>query len=99
MPKLGLGFMRYDLHNPDNQNIIDFAIANGINYFETCYFYLDHQCEDFVHALLRKHNRASYEICGKMSMSEAFVTFKNYRDLYYDQLRRVPGGYFDVYIL
>ena len=42
--KLGIGFMRYDL-NRNNQEIIDFAIEHNINYFETCYFYLNHQCE------------------------------------------------------
>lgn len=90
--------MRYDI-NKNNTEIIDYAMAHGINYFETCYFYLDHQCENFVYSLLQKYNRESYEICGKMSMSEAFNCKSSFKDLYYEQLNRVPGHYFDVYLL
>lgn len=98
--KLGLGFMRYNLSR-NNQEIIDYALANGINYFETCYFYLDHQCEDFVYSLLKKHNRQEYEICGKLSLVECFLNRNNneYKDIYYSQLRKVPGNYFDVFLL
>ena len=42
---LGLGIMR---HNPQNfsltKKIVDYAIRNGVNYFESCYFYLNNQC-------------------------------------------------------
>ena len=96
--KLGLGFMRHDL-NGDSQRVVDYAMANGINYFETCYFYLNHECENFVHSLLKPYARSTYEICGKLSLSEAFAPAVNYKEMYYEQLRRVPGGYFDVYIL
>lgn len=97
-PKIGLGFMRHDLRK-NNQNIVDYAMANGINYFETCYFYLDHQCEDYVYSLLQKYNRESYEICGKMSLNEAFLPGMTYQEMFQKQLDKVPGHYFDIYIL
>jgi predicted aldo/keto reductase-like oxidoreductase len=96
--KLGLGFMRHDLSG-NSQRIVDYAMANGINYFETCYFYLNHECENFVYSLLKPYARSTYEICGKLSMNEAFSENVNYKDMYYEQLKRVPQGYFDVYIL
>lgn len=91
--------MRHDL-NKNNQELIDYAINNGINYFETCYFYLDHQCEDYVYSLLTPYTRNSYEICGKLSLSEAFAyNLTDYKQMYFEQLKKVPGNYFDVYIL
>ena len=90
--------MRHDL-NGDSQCIVDYAMANGINYFETCYFYLNHECENFVYSLLKPYARSTYEICGKLSMIEAFANDANYKNMYYEQLKRVPQGYFDVYIL
>lgn len=96
MSKLGLGFMRHDL-NKNNQELIDYAISNGINYFETCYFYLNHQCEDYVYSLLTSYSRSSYEICGKLSLIEAFAS--DYKKMYFEQLAKVPGHYFDVYLL
>lgn len=97
--KLGLGFMRHDL-NKNNQNIVDFAMSNNIHYFETCYFYLNHQCESYVYSLLQKYNRESYEICGKLSLSEAFrANNTDFKKMYFEQLEKVPGHYFDVYLL
>ena len=54
--KLGLGFMRHKDFN-ESQRIVDFAMSHNQNYFETCYFYLDYQCEEYVYSLLKKYNR------------------------------------------
>lgn len=99
--KLGLGFMRHNLNNlTEGRKIIDYAMSNGINYFETCYFYLDHQCEEYVYDLLSRYSRSAYSICGKMSLAEGFISPDfTYKDLYYKQLKRVPKHYFDYYIL
>lgn len=98
-PKIGLGFMRHDL-NKNNQHIVDYAISNGMNYFETCYFYLNHQCEDYAYSLLSKHPRQNYEVCGKLSVSEAYTASEtDYKKIYYQQLEKVPGKYFDYFIL
>lgn len=98
MTKLGLGFMRYDL-NKNYQNILDYAFNNNIKYFETCYFYLNHQCENFVYDLLKKYPREEYEVCGKLSLVEAFNNEQNFKQFYYEQLKKVPKQYFDNYII
>ena len=65
--KLELGFMRHKTDMPHiSQEIVDYAIANNQTYFETCYFYLDNKCEEFIYSLLTKYNREDYELCGKM---------------------------------
>lgn len=97
--KLGLGFMRYDL-GKNNQPLVDFAMNHGINYFETCYFYLNHQCENFAYDLLYKYPRDEYEICGKLSLGEAFLyNDYSYKDMYYSQLKKVPKNYFDYFLI
>ena len=91
--------MRHDL-NKNNQEIIEYAMSNGITYFETCYFYLNHCCEDYVYSLLKKYPRSTYEICGKLSLAEAFANnLQEYKIMYQEQLKKVPGHYFDVYLL
>lgn len=95
--KIGLGFMRYNL-NKDYSKLIGYALEHNINYFETCYFYLDYQCEQFVNNLLKPYPRDTYEICGKFSFTEASRS-SCFQDFYYNQLRKVNGNYFDVYLL
>lgn len=92
-----LGFMRYNT-NINYQHLIGYAMEHGVNHFETCYFYLDYQCEQFVNNLLKPYSRDRYEICGKFSFTEA-SRFSCFQDFYYDQLRRVNGNYFDTYLL
>ena len=61
---LGLGYMRY--HNKTQKEInemVNFAIRKGINYFESCYFYLDNQCEHIVAESLKKYNREDFFYC------------------------------------
>lgn len=90
--------MRHNL-NRNNQDIIDYAMSHNINYFETCYFYLDNQCEDYVYSLLSKYPRESYEICGKMSLNDAFNEQMGFQKMFELQLKKVPKHYFDVYLL
>ena len=42
--RIGLGFMRHE-NQKNPQKFFDFAMSHGINYFETCWFYLNFQCE------------------------------------------------------
>lgn len=96
--KLGLGFMRHSIDSTDGQYIVDYAMSHGINYFESCYFYMEGQCEEYIYSLLSKYNREDYKICGKMPIKN-FLPYENYKDVFETQLKRVPGHYFDYYLL
>lgn len=82
----------------ESQKIVDYAMTHNFNYFETSYFYLNNQCEDYVYSLLKKYPREDYKLCGKMPI-KSFLKDHDFKKVYFEQLNKVPGGYFDVYLL
>ena len=94
-----LGIMRHDTNNPQkSQELIDWGMARGVNHFESCWFYCNHQCEEFLYSLLTKYNRSDYYICGKMPI-HGVVAYQDFKEVFKIQLERVPGHYFDTYLL
>ena len=74
---LGYGCMRFtmkkdangkDVVDQENVNtLIDYALAHGVNYFDTAPVYLQGQSEKAVGIALKRHPRESYYIATKMS--------------------------------
>lgn len=99
MIPIELGFMRHNFDCPEQgQQLIDWAMEHGINHFEHCSFYLNWKCEEYMYSLLKKYSREKYCICGKMPMYDV-ITRRDFKELYKEQLNKVPGHYFDTYIL
>ena len=77
---------------------VDYAIAHGINWFDTGYFYHKGDSEKFFGHALAKHPRESFWFCTKApwwsigSRADAERIFE-------EQLARTRLGYFDVYML
>lgn len=99
--KLGMGIMRHDPHNPQlTQKIIDTAMSNGVNYFESCYFYLDGQCEKILAYALSKYPRNSYYLCGKMPVHGTLENRNNSPEkIFEEQLKNNNTNYFDYYLI
>lgn len=97
---LGLGIMR---HNPQNfsltKEIVDYSIEHGINYFESCYFYLNNQCEQILQKALASHPRDSYKLCAKMPVHGILEAKKNPQIIFEEQKSHLKTDYFDVYLL
>lgn len=99
MIPIELGFMRHNTKHPEQgQELIDWAMSHGVNHFEHCSFYLDWQCEEYMYSLLSKYPRESYYICGKLPVYNV-ITNRDFKQLFQEQLEKVPGHYFDTYIL
>ena len=99
MIPIELGFMRHNIQNPkQGQELIDWAISHGVNHFEHCSFYLDWNCENYMYSLLKNYKREDYFICGKLPVYNV-VTYRDFKELFEEQLKKVPGNYFDTYIL
>lgn len=94
---ISLGFMRHEINPIVDQKFVDYAISCGINSFETCEFYMNKQCEQYVYSLLKKHPRNSYYIYGKMP--KYIVRQEKYKEVFKQQIEKVPNGYFDYYML
>lgn len=102
---LGFGCMRLPRLRDDSQEIdykeagrlIDYAYANGVNYYDTAYMYHDGRSEAFIGQALRKYPRDSYFLADKMPvwrMQEQAQVDRIFRE----QLDRCGVGYFDFYL-
>ena len=105
---LGFGCMRWpmikdangrDVINQDAVNeMVDYAIAHGINYFDTSPAYLQGQSEKAAGIALSRHPRDSYYIATKLSnfgdqSKEASIR------MYHDSFKQMQTEYFDYYLL
>jgi len=105
---LGYGCMRWQMKKgPDGRDVIDqesvnelvdYAMAHGVNYYDTSPAYLQGQSEMAAGEALSKYPRSSYYIATKLSNfgdSSDKASLQMYRDSF-EQLRT---DYFDYYLL
>lgn len=102
---LGLGMMRLPTINGEDAmvnkaaaaELVDYAIQNGVNYFDTAYVYHHGNSEAVTGRLLAKYPRESYLLATK------FPGFSNadmprVAEIFEEQLQRCQTGYFDFYL-
>ncbi len=102
---LGMGCMRFptvdnDFKKIDEQKtaeIFDYAIAHGVNYFDTAYMYHGGQSEIVVGKLLAKYPRESYYIADKFPGVD-LSAFGRVEEIFEDQLKKVGVDHFDFYL-
>ena len=102
---LGLGTMRLPVVDGDNskidmdatQKMVDYAIANGINYFDTAWGYHGGNSEIAVGKALSRHPRESYYLASKFP---GFITsnFAKKEEIFARQLEKCGTEYFDFYL-
>ncbi|MCL2007436.1 MAG: aldo/keto reductase [Treponema sp.] len=101
---LGMGNMRFPtlegiqspMINYDKaQEIIDYALANGINYFDTAYVYHKGESEKFLGFALQKHKRESFYLTTKYLLSAS----EDYKAVFEEQLSRLKTDYIDTYMI
>ena len=104
---LGFGCMRWPMVEKDGKRVIDqeavnemvdYALEHGINYFDTSPAYLMGQSEMAAGIALSRHPRDSYYIATKLSnfnnqTPEASI------QMYRDSFEQLKTDYFDYYLL
>lgn len=103
LPQLAFGCMRF----PTKDNKIDFdasrkmihyAMANGLNYFDTAYPYHDGESETFLGKVLPEFPRESYFLTSKLPIWK--VENEGDAEKYFnEQLEKCQTEYFDFYHL
>ncbi|MDR1086530.1 MAG: aldo/keto reductase [Deltaproteobacteria bacterium] len=102
---LGFGLMRLPRLNPESpainypaaEEMIDLALENGVNYFDTGWFYHDGLSEPFAGQALSRHPRNSYYLATKLpawlagSLDEA-------KKIFSEQLSRLKTDRLDFYL-
>lgn len=103
---LGMGCMRLPKKNPDApevdyekaQEIIDYAYAHGINYYDTAYMYHSGDSELFLGQAMKKYPRDSFYLADKMPIWMANCK-EDVPKIFEDQLKKCGVEYFDFYLM
>ena len=77
------------------QEIIDYAMANGINYYDTAYMYHGGESEKFLGEAMSKYNRSDYYLATK------YIVYAgdDYEAVFNEQLSRLKTDYIDFYLI
>ena len=97
---LGFGMMRL----PDNQEevdqLVDYAIAHGVNYFDTAPMYMGGRSEVLTGNSLSRFPRDRYFVATKMSnQNRRTWSFDESRRMYERSMERLKVDYIDYYLL
>ena len=76
----------------------DFAIKNGVNYFDTAYPYHDGRSELAIGEALSKHPRDSFFLADKFP-GHQFMKEYDCKGIFEEQLKKCRVDYFDFYLL
>ena len=108
IPLLGMGTMRFPLKDGSSdpadidiektRAIIDHAMKNGVNYFDTAYPYHGSMSEIVLGDILSDYDRDSYYIATKFPGHQILSSYDP-REVFEDQLRKCKVDYFDFYLL
>ena len=104
LSRLGMGNMRLPVEGGKDgapidraraQEIIDYAMSHGINYYDSAYVYHNGESEKFLGEALKKYPRDSYYLATK------FLLFANadYKAVFEEQLQRLQTDHIDFYLL
>lgn len=104
LSRLGMGNMRLPVKTDEPgqpidyeraKEIIDHAMAQGINYYDTAYIYHNGESERFVGKALADYPRDSYYVADKYNLQAK----PDYRAQFKEQLERLQMDYIDFYLL
>lgn len=106
---LGYGCMRWQMTTDANGNeivdqasvdeLVDYAIKHGVNYFDSAPVYLQGQSEAATGKALSRYPRDSYFIATKMSNHRGPATYEGGVEMFNASLRNYNTDYIDYYLM
>ena len=102
---LGLGMMRLpksgngdgDIDEAKAAEMVDYAIRNGVNYFDTAYGYHGGKSEIVTGRILSRYPRESYHLASKFPGYDA-ANLERIPEIFEEQLKKCGVDYFDFYL-
>lgn len=102
---LGFGCMRLpkvqkdrqDIDDTAAQQLIDYAYAHGVNYYDTAYPYHEGMSETFIGRALKKYPRESFYLADKMP-TWLLNSLEDGKRIFAEQLQKCQVEYFDFYL-
>ena len=105
LSSLGFGMMRLpggcdnpQIDEAQTAEMIDYAIRNGINYFDTAWGYHQGNSERVAGKLLSQYPRESYCLASKFPGYDV-SNFGHVEEIFEEQLKKCRTEYFDFYLL
>ena len=106
LSRLGFGAMRLpcvdgDDATPDQaavNEMVDYALEQGINYFDTAWGYHGGQSEVVLGRALARHPRDSYYLADKFPGYD-LANMDKVAEIFERQLEKTGAGYFDFYLI
>ncbi|CRZ34802.1 hypothetical protein DFR55_1253 [Herbinix hemicellulosilytica] len=101
---LGFGCMRFPVTKEGKIDetkalkMIDLAYKNGVNYFDTAYFYHNGESEKFTGKALSRYDRSSFYLATKLPCS-IVKSIEDAERIFNEQLQRLQTDYVDFYLL
>ena len=97
---LGFGMMRLPNDQDEVNELVDYAIEHGVNYFDTAPMYMGGQSEVLTGNALSRHPRDKYYVATKMSNQRNHLwSFEESQKLYYQSFQRLKVDHIDYYLL
>jgi len=105
LSSLGLGTMRFplipgtkdDIDEAETARMVEYAMQNGINYYDTAWMYHHGNSEYVIGRILDKYPRDSYYLADKFpGFSEE--NMNNVEGIFEEQLRKTHKDRFDFYL-
>lgn len=102
---LGMGAMRLPLSDgvyahideAETEKMVDYAMENGINYYDTAWGYHDGQSEIVMGKALSKYPRESYYLATKFPGYD-LSNMNKVEEIFEEQLKKCGVEYFDFYL-
>ena len=97
---LGFGMMRLPDDQDEVNRLVDYAIAHGVNYFDTAPMYKGGNSEKMTGIALSRHPREKYYVATKMSnQRENLWSMDDALRMYEQSFERLQVDYIDYYLL
>lgn len=102
---LGMGCMRLprnsgddgDVNVAETQHMVDYAMAHGVNYYDTAWGYHNGNSETVIGQALRKYPRENYYLATKFPGYD-LANMPKVREIFPKQLEKCGVDYFDFYL-
>lgn len=104
LSQLGFGTMRLPVKADGSvdeaqvQEMVDYAMAHGVNYFDTAYPYHNGDSETVIGRCLKKYDRASYYLATKYPGHQIAERYDP-AEIFEKQLKKCGVEHFDFYLL
>ena len=97
---LGFGMMRLPNDQNEVNELVDYAIEHGVNYFDTAPMYMGGRSEEMMGVALSRHPRDKYFVATKLSnQNQRLWSAEESKKMYYQSFQRLKTDHIDYYLL